>query len=139
RKHKLSFLWLMDRLVIVVPLAGAFIRIGNLFNSEIYGRATDVPWAFKFVRDRVIDPVTGMQLEQEIMRQSHAFTLCFDEDIPNFTAFPSGTLLARDAQAGAFKVGETPLHVVFPNARVEIGARAALLVTPVEGSHSKSF
>jgi prolipoprotein diacylglyceryl transferase len=62
RKHKLSFLWLMDRLVIVVPLAGAFIRIGNLFNSEIYGRATDVPWAFLFVRDRVIDPVTGSLL-----------------------------------------------------------------------------
>ncbi len=62
RKHKLSFLWLMDRLVIVVPLAGAFIRTGNLFNSEIYGRATDVPWAFLFVRDRVIDPVTGSLL-----------------------------------------------------------------------------
>ncbi|WP_404416622.1 succinylglutamate desuccinylase [Vreelandella aquamarina] len=85
------------------------------------------------------DSMVFFRVEQEIMRQSHAFTLCFDEDIPNFTAFPSGTLLARDAQAGAFKVGETPLHVVFPNARVEIGARAALLVTPVEGSHSKIF
>ena len=62
RKYKLSFLWLMDRLVIVVPLAGAFIRTGNLFNSEIYGRATDLPWAFLFVRDRVIDPVTGSLL-----------------------------------------------------------------------------
>lgn len=62
RKHKLSFLWLMDRLVIVVPLAGAFIRTGNLFNSEIYGRATDLPWAFLFVRDKVIDPVTGALL-----------------------------------------------------------------------------
>jgi len=59
RKHKLSFLWLMDRIVIVVPLGGAFIRTGNLFNSEIYGRATDVPWAFLFVRDRVLDPNTG--------------------------------------------------------------------------------
>ncbi len=62
RKHKLSFLWLMDRLVIVVPLGGAFIRFGNLFNSEIYGRATDLPWAFLFVRDRVIDPETGALL-----------------------------------------------------------------------------
>lgn len=59
RKHKLSFLWLMDRIVIVVPLGGAFIRTGNLFNSEIYGRATDVPWAFLFVRDVVRDPNTG--------------------------------------------------------------------------------
>ena len=62
RKYKLSFLWLMDRLVIVVPLAGAFIRTGNLFNSEIYGRATDVPWAFLFVRDRVFDETTGLPL-----------------------------------------------------------------------------
>jgi phosphatidylglycerol---prolipoprotein diacylglyceryl transferase len=59
KKHKLSFLWLMDRIVIVVPLGGAFIRTGNLFNSEIYGRATDVPWAFLFVRDKVRDPATG--------------------------------------------------------------------------------
>lgn len=59
RKHKLSFLWLMDRIVIVVPLGGAFIRTGNLFNSEIYGRATDVPWAFLFVRDVIRDPNTG--------------------------------------------------------------------------------
>jgi phosphatidylglycerol:prolipoprotein diacylglycerol transferase len=59
RKHKLSFLWLIDRIVIVVPLGGAFIRTGNLFNSEIYGRATDLPWGFLFVRDRVLDPNTG--------------------------------------------------------------------------------
>ncbi len=59
RKHKLSFLWLMDRIVIVVPLGGAFIRTGNLFNSEIYGRASDLPWAFLFERDVVRDPNTG--------------------------------------------------------------------------------
>ncbi len=59
RKHKLSFLWLMDRLVIVVPLGGAFIRTGNLFNSEIYGTASDLPWAFKFAGDMVRDPNTG--------------------------------------------------------------------------------
>jgi len=59
RKHKLSFLWLIDRIVIVVPLGGAFIRTGNLFNSEIYGRATDLPWGFLFVRDMIRDPNTG--------------------------------------------------------------------------------
>ena len=51
RKYKLSFLWLMDRIVIVVPLGGAFIRTGNLFNSEIYGRMTEVPWAFIYEND----------------------------------------------------------------------------------------
>lgn len=50
RKYKVSVLWLLDRLVIVVALAGFFIRIGNLFNSEIIGRPTSVPWAFIFER-----------------------------------------------------------------------------------------
>ena len=51
RKTKESWLWLFDRLVIVVPLAGAFIRFGNLMNSEIIGKATNVPWAFVFVQN----------------------------------------------------------------------------------------
>lgn len=48
RKEKESWLWLFDRLVIVAPLASMFIRIGNLINSEIIGRVTNVPWAFIF-------------------------------------------------------------------------------------------
>ena len=51
RKTKENWLWLFDRLVIVVPLAGAFIRFGNLMNSEIIGKVTDVPWAFIFVQN----------------------------------------------------------------------------------------
>ena len=51
RKTKESWLWLFDRLVIVVPLAAMFIRFGNLINSEIIGRVTDVPWAFIFVQE----------------------------------------------------------------------------------------
>ena len=59
RKYKLSFLWMIDRIVIVVALGGAFIRLGNLFNSEIYGRPTNLPWGFEFVRDQLHDPNTG--------------------------------------------------------------------------------
>jgi phosphatidylglycerol:prolipoprotein diacylglycerol transferase len=51
RKTGESWLWLFDRLVIVVPLAGMCIRIGNLINSEIIGRITTVPWAFIFVQE----------------------------------------------------------------------------------------
>lgn len=42
--------WLMDRIAIFVALAGGFIRIGNLMNSEILGRAGDVPWSFVFTK-----------------------------------------------------------------------------------------
>ena len=45
-----TMLWILDRLVIVVALGGALIRLGNLFNSEIIGRPADVPWAFIFAR-----------------------------------------------------------------------------------------
>jgi len=44
------FLWIIDRIVITVALAGCFIRLGNLMNSEILGSKTDVPWAFIFHR-----------------------------------------------------------------------------------------
>ena len=51
RKTGENWLWLFDRLVIVVPLAGMCIRLGNLINSEIIGKVTNVPWAFIFVQE----------------------------------------------------------------------------------------
>ncbi len=70
------------------------------------------------------------RVEHELMRHSRDFSLHFADDTANFTEFAPGSLLASDAEAGDFRVGDTPLAVVFPNARVEIGARAALLVRP---------
>lgn len=43
-------LWTFDRLVVAIALVGGLIRIGNLFNSEIYGTPTDLPWGFMFVK-----------------------------------------------------------------------------------------
>ena len=51
RKYKKPFLWVTDRVVIVVALAAFLIRTGNLMNSEIYGVATDLPWGFIFARN----------------------------------------------------------------------------------------
>ncbi len=50
KKTGQTFLWVIDRVVITVALAGCFIRLGNLFNSEIVGAPTEVAWAFKFPR-----------------------------------------------------------------------------------------
>ena len=47
-RSKVPYLWVMDKLALVIPLSGAFIRMGNLMNSEIIGRPTDLPWAFVF-------------------------------------------------------------------------------------------
>ena len=46
-----GYVQILDRIVIPICFAGMFIRFGNLFNSEIYGHATDLPWGFIFVRD----------------------------------------------------------------------------------------
>ncbi|AKD05643.1 diacylglyceryl transferase [Pontibacter korlensis] len=50
RKYKFDYMWVLDRIVIVVALGGALIRLGNLMNSEIFGHPTNLPWGFIFVR-----------------------------------------------------------------------------------------
>ena len=49
-KQRITYLWILDRIVIPVCLVGALIRLGNVFNSEIYGKPTTLPWGFVFVR-----------------------------------------------------------------------------------------
>lgn len=51
RKIHKSILWTLDRVVVAAGLTGAFIRLGNLMNSEIYGKPTTLPWGFEFLRD----------------------------------------------------------------------------------------
>lgn len=44
-------LWqVLDNIAIATGTTACFIRLGNLMNSEIIGRQTDVPWAFIFER-----------------------------------------------------------------------------------------
>lgn len=62
RKYKMNGWWLLDRLVIIVALAGMFIRLGNLFNSEIYGVETSLPWGFIFERNHETVPKHPTQL-----------------------------------------------------------------------------
>jgi len=49
RKYsKKSVLWIIDRVVVPTALLSCLIRLGNLVNSEIIGKASNVPWAFTF-------------------------------------------------------------------------------------------
>ena len=50
RKTKVGIWTVLDNVAIATPIAAFFIRIGNLMNSEIIGKVTDVPWAFVFER-----------------------------------------------------------------------------------------
>lgn len=62
RIQKVSWLYVMDRLVITVALAGFLIRLGNLMNSEIYGVETNLPWGFIFEQNQEIFPKHPTQL-----------------------------------------------------------------------------
>lgn len=66
RKYKMNGWWLLDRLVIIVALAGMFIRLGNLFNSEIYGVETSLPWGFIFERNHETVPKHPTQLYESL-------------------------------------------------------------------------
>ena len=53
-KTKTNLLWTLDRAAIGGAVVAAFIRLGNLMNSEIYGKPTDGTWGFVFERDDLI-------------------------------------------------------------------------------------
>ncbi len=57
RRNKLPYLWSLDRITIPVGIGGALVRFGNLFNSEIFGCETTLPWGFRFLRTRYADMV----------------------------------------------------------------------------------
>ena len=48
RRTKLSIWTVLDNIAIATGITACCIRLGNLMNSEIIGKITDVPWAFIF-------------------------------------------------------------------------------------------
>ena len=63
RHVKLPILHVWDNVSIVTPVCACAIRLGNLMNSEIIGKATDVPWAFVFERVDLIPRHPGQLYE----------------------------------------------------------------------------
>lgn len=50
RKWKMHFMDVLDMIAVATPICACCIRLANLMNSEIIGKATDMPWAFVFER-----------------------------------------------------------------------------------------
>lgn len=71
---KKSFFWMVDKVVVPTALAGCFIRLGNLMNSEILGKPTNVAWGFKFVR---VDGPNALPRHPVQLYESFAYLLCF--------------------------------------------------------------
>lgn len=72
RRHKRPPLEFMDRFAFSAAVGAAGIRLGNFFNSEIVGRATDMPWAVTFVR---YDQAEGLPLTPRHPSQLYEFAI----------------------------------------------------------------
>ena len=78
--RKLNFFWLIDRITIAIPIAAAFVRLGNLMNHEIIGSITTVPWAFNFIYggyDSDGSPIAGTFRHPSQLYESIVYFLLF--------------------------------------------------------------
>jgi phosphatidylglycerol:prolipoprotein diacylglycerol transferase len=55
-RHKLSWMNLGDNLVVSAPIGLFFGRCANFINGELYGRATNLPWAMQFPKELLDRP-----------------------------------------------------------------------------------
>ncbi|MCQ2119980.1 MAG: prolipoprotein diacylglyceryl transferase [Bacteroidales bacterium] len=66
KRYNVDFFWILDHLAIAVAFAATFIRLGNLFNSEIYGDVTNLPWGFVFERRGETEPKHPTQIYEAV-------------------------------------------------------------------------
>ena len=71
RRTKMNIWQVLDNIAIATPITACFIRLGNLMNSEIIGKVTDVPWAFIFQQ------VDGMPRHPGQLYEAIAYALLF--------------------------------------------------------------
>jgi len=93
KKSKKSYLWILDRVAVVVALSGFFIRTGNLMNSEIYGVETNLPWGFVFLRNGETVPKHPTQI-YEALAYLLVFILLYFIYKKNRGVFKSGLLFS---------------------------------------------
>ena len=118
RKSKYPYLWLLDRVVIAIALAGAFIRIGNFMNSEIYGKKTQGALGVIFAHttneyiDRSLQP-EGVRFDAIVGSDSVRLTLIYKGNLSidrakQYTLPILRQLLATSQVAEHFALAQTP-------------------------------
>jgi len=66
---------------------------------------------------------------QELTKLSDQFTfIAVDDNVENFTSYPSGTLIATDGEV-SYRVNQQSEWILFPNPLVKKGLRAGILLT----------
>lgn len=105
KKYKIAFLGLMDLCSIVAPIGLFLGRIANFINAELYGRITDVPWAFIFPGSDGF-PRHPSQLYEAILE---GFVLFF---IQRYAAGKFGALKFPGLRSGVFLVFYSCFRIV---------------------------
>lgn len=97
KKHlQKPWLFILDRLGIMVALAGFFIRFGNFFNSEIYGKPTGSSFGVIFKRAGETVPRHPTQLYEALSYLALFFALWYfywKTDKKNQTGFLFGLFM----------------------------------------------
>ena len=75
RRNRMPYLWSLDRIMVAVAISGVFVRLGNLFNSEIYGIETASPWGFVFLRAGETVPKHPTQIYEALCYLATFFVL----------------------------------------------------------------
>ena len=119
RRSGKSFLWIASRAAVVIPFTAGFVRLGNLMNSEIYGVASQLPWAFVFVRDAVIH-ATPQQLTDILTQSGIVSADLYNQLLQFFSAH--GELFARG-------VPYSSLQTMLTESRFMLAERSDLLIS----------
>jgi phosphatidylglycerol:prolipoprotein diacylglycerol transferase len=103
RLRKIPFLALCDIVTAAVPIGLFLGRLANFVNAELYGRATDVPWAMVFPSDPEQVPRHPSQLYEAglegIVLFSVLFVLMQNESVRRRHGLVTGVFLAGYALA----------------------------------------
>lgn len=79
KKPGQNYLQVVDRIVVVVALTGALIRLGNFFNSEIIGKPTDKSYGVVFV-NKFTEAITNPRIDRENIVESVMYK--YNDSIP---------------------------------------------------------
>ncbi|WP_373520957.1 prolipoprotein diacylglyceryl transferase [Aquiflexum sp.] len=101
-KNKINTYWVLDKLALVVPLACGFIRLGNLFNSEMIGHPTTVPWAFVFRRIDSIPRHPGQLYEAVAYFSIFIFMNLYSKKVKKESGYLFGLFLVLACSARFF-------------------------------------
>lgn len=79
RNCKLPYVWALDRIMVPVTIGGAAVRLGNLMNSEIYGRPTGGDWGFEFVKDNqwLVNSPEGLPVHPTQIYEAACYVVTF--------------------------------------------------------------